>query len=175
MGLSSLPAPSEGVLCILLMNTALSFSIFKGLLRAILHIIGVGISAAPAAAPPPQSTAAQSQPATSAARPKYSAASCVTELFRSRVPTVRFGEIDRRDHVDGCSVCLTEFESESEINHVACGHVFHRVCLEKWLDVNRWSITCPLCRTPLMIMMPEEHPSYSFGYTFDEEEEEEDY
>nr|DAD23709.1 TPA_asm: hypothetical protein HUJ06_025172 [Nelumbo nucifera] len=44
MGLSSLPAPSEGVLCVLLVNTALSISIFKGILRSILHIVGIRLS-----------------------------------------------------------------------------------------------------------------------------------
>ncbi|KAE8673076.1 putative E3 ubiquitin-protein ligase XERICO [Hibiscus syriacus] len=44
MGLSSLPTPSEGALCIVLVNTALSISIVKGIIRSILHIVGIHLS-----------------------------------------------------------------------------------------------------------------------------------
>ncbi|CBI28474.3 unnamed protein product, partial [Vitis vinifera] len=77
------------------------------------------------------------------------------EEFRSRNPAIRFDTVcscKRPEH--DCAVCLTRFEPDSEINHLPCGHFFHKVCLEKWLDY--WNITCPLCRTPLM---PEEETS----------------
>ncbi|XAR55233.1 hypothetical protein NMG60_11035251 [Bertholletia excelsa] len=50
-----------------------------------------------------------------------------------------------------CSVCLTEFEPEAKLDHLPCGHVFHKTCLEKWFKC--WNVTCPLCRTR---MVPEE-------------------
>ncbi|RVW46190.1 putative E3 ubiquitin-protein ligase XERICO [Vitis vinifera] len=148
MGLSSLPAPSEGVLCVLLVNTALSISIFKGIVRAILHVIGIHLSATPSSSDSPEPT---SEPFEFRRNPSET---CMEE-FRSRNPAIRFDTVcscKRPEH--DCAVCLTRFEPDSEINHLPCGHFFHKVCLEKWLDY--WNITCPLCRTPLM---PEEETS----------------
>ncbi|OVA07930.1 hypothetical protein BVC80_8735g4 [Macleaya cordata] len=44
MGLSSISAPAEGFLCIILVNTAQSISIFKGILCFILQIVGILLS-----------------------------------------------------------------------------------------------------------------------------------
>ncbi|KAL5581681.1 hypothetical protein UlMin_014123 [Ulmus minor] len=150
MGLSSLPAPSEGVLCLLLVNTALSFSIFKGIIRSILHIVGIHLSSS-------SSSSSSSSPLSSAEfheiyspleihhNPAYS----YIDEFRSRSPAIRFDSMSGCQQTEhDCSVCLSQFEPESEINHLSCGHLFHKVCLEKWLDY--WNITCPLCRTPLL-------------------------
>lgn len=150
MGLSNLPAPSEGVLCVLLVNTALSISIFKGIVRTILHIVGI------LASPPPTTTSSPSPQDISQNPPDQSfefhlsPSEDFIEEFRSRTPTLRFDSVcgGCKEPEHECSVCLTQFEPESEINHLCCGHIFHKVCLEKWLDY--WNITCPLCRTPLM-------------------------
>ena len=153
MGLSSLPAPSEGVLCVLLVNTALSLSIFKGLVRTMLHIVGIRLSSSSS-----PSSSSLSSPSSSAdytenhlesfelgRNPSYT----YIDEFRSRIPAIRFDSMcSCREVEHDCSVCLSQFEPESEINHLSCGHLFHKVCLEKWLDY--WNITCPLCRTPLM-------------------------
>ncbi|KAF8410892.1 hypothetical protein HHK36_003429 [Tetracentron sinense] len=144
MGLSSLPAPSEGVLCILMVNTALSISIFKFIVRSILHIVGIHLSSSDSIASPPESFEFHIIPSDSN-----------IEEFRSRIPAIRFDSVCncKLSECD-CSVCLTRFEPDSEINSLSCGHLFHKVCLEKWLDY--WNFTCPLCRTPLM---PEEEAS----------------
>ncbi|CDY27877.1 BnaA07g04670D [Brassica napus] len=120
MGLSSLPGPSEGMLCVILVNTALSISIFKGILRSVLQLIGIRLCPSSAAA----AAAASSENQTS-------------ETFDFRAD-------------NECSVCLSNFEEDSEINKLKCGHLFHKTCLEKWIDY--WNITCPLCRTPLVVV-----------------------
>lgn len=147
MGLSSLPAPSEGVLCVLLVNTVLSISIFKGIVRTILHIVGIHLSSSSSSSPSPSPDASQNP--TESFEFHLSPSESYIEEFRSRTPTLRFDSVcccELPEHE--CSVCLTQFEPESEINCLSCGHLFHKVCLEKWLDY--WNITCPLCRTPLM-------------------------
>lgn len=139
MGLSSLPAPSEGVLCVLLVNTALSISVFKGMVRSILHVVGIRVSS---------TDSSENRPNT---LDPWQSDSYIGE-FRNRVPAIRFDSIcscEQSEHE--CAVCLTRFEPESEINRLDCGHLFHKICLEKWLKY--WNITCPLCRNPLI---PEE-------------------
>ncbi|KAK9284725.1 hypothetical protein L1049_023902 [Liquidambar formosana] len=151
MGLSTLPAPSEGVLCVILVNTALSISIVKGIVRSILDVVGIHLPVPPSDSNP-SSAAFTNDPSEPCDFRKSTPSDAYMEEFRSRTPAVRFDAVcgcKRWEHE--CSVCLSGFEPESEINRLACGHVFHKVCLEKWLDY--WNITCPLCRTP---MMPEE-------------------
>lgn len=45
-----------------------------------------------------------------------------------------------------CIVYLTKFEldPDAEVDRIRCDHVFHRMCLEKWLKFQK--LTCPLCR-----------------------------
>ncbi|KAL4340700.1 hypothetical protein GQ457_08G015760 [Hibiscus cannabinus] len=149
MGLSSLPTPSEGVLCILLVNTALSISIVKGIIRSILHIVGIHLSL---------SSSPDSDSAENLSEPfefHLNTPDGYIEEFRSRTPTIQFDAVcSFKQPQHDCSVCLTQFEPKSEINHLSCGHLFHKACLEKWL--NYWNVTCPLCRTPLL---PEEEAS----------------
>lgn len=153
MGLSSLPAPSEGVLCILLVNTALSISIVKGIVRTILHIVGICLSSSVS----PSSSSDSTQNPTDSFEFHLSASESYIEEFKSRSPAIRFETVcSCKQPEHECSVCLTQFELESEINRLSCGHLFHKACLEKWLEY--WNITCPLCRTPLM---PEEE-AYCF-------------
>ncbi|GKV41240.1 hypothetical protein SLEP1_g48805 [Rubroshorea leprosula] len=151
MGLSSLPAPSEGVLCVLLVNTALSISIVKGIIRSILHVVGIHLSSSSSSSLPSDSVETPSE----SLEFRLSPSDGYIEEFRNRTPTIRFDAVCncKQDEHD-CSVCLTQFEPESEVNCLSCGHLFHNVCLEKWL--NYWNITCPLCRTPLL---PEEDAS----------------
>ena len=146
MGLSSLPAPSEGVLCVLLVNTALSVSIIKGIIRSVLQLVGIRLSSS---SPP---LADSSENLSESFEFHVSPSASYIEEIRSSIPAIQFESVcsfKQREHE--CSVCLTEFEPESKINHLSCGHIFHQNCLEKWL--NYWNITCPLCRTPFM---PEE-------------------
>lgn len=46
--------------------------------------------------------------------------------------------------VGGCVICLTEGGAEAgTLCHLPCDHVFHRVCVGKWLRVQA---SCPTCR-----------------------------
>ncbi|XP_019182832.1 PREDICTED: RING-H2 finger protein ATL57-like [Ipomoea nil] len=50
-----------------------------------------------------------------------------------------------------CTVCLSTFEEGEAIRKLKCKHVFHKDCLDTWLE--QCSATCPLCRSKLL---PEE-------------------
>lgn len=49
-------------------------------------------------------------------------------------------------------VCLCEFDAGDEIRGLGnCKHVFHRGCIDRWMDYNRKS--CPVCRK---VFLPED-------------------
>ncbi|KAI3439772.1 RING-type domain-containing protein [Psidium guajava] len=85
--------------------------------------------------------------------------------FRNKVPVLEFGELlakRRALHGDGggggggegggdqcrekmCPVCLTGIEGRDKVRELLnCSHVFHRECLDRWVEENQ--VTCPLCR-----------------------------
>uniref|UniRef100_A0A7N2MRS3 RING-type domain-containing protein n=1 Tax=Quercus lobata TaxID=97700 RepID=A0A7N2MRS3_QUELO len=51
-----------------------------------------------------------------------------------------------REEVE-CAVCLCNIGEEEEIRQLRCDHLFHRVCLDRWVGYRR--LTCPLCRGSL--------------------------
>ncbi|KAI4319519.1 hypothetical protein MLD38_033106 [Melastoma candidum] len=159
MGLWSLPAPSEGMLYVLLVNTAFSISFFKGIVQAILDFIGFPIRLWPYSSPLDYSSDAHPQPQTpNLQRTMVVPSDSYMDLFRARMRAVRFDEsLGCCDGAHECPICLNEFVPESEINVLSCGHVFHGHCLEKWLVY--WNITCPLCRAPFM---PEDEAPFPF-------------
>ncbi|OAY31227.1 RING-H2 finger protein ATL79 [Manihot esculenta] len=47
-----------------------------------------------------------------------------------------------------CAVCLSKIEQGEEMRELRrCKHMFHRVCLDRWVAYGR--MTCPLCRDSL--------------------------
>lgn len=46
-----------------------------------------------------------------------------------------------------CAVCLCKIEDGEEVGELRCDHLFHKVCLDRWMDCGRK--TCPLCRNYL--------------------------
>ncbi|CAL9111651.1 unnamed protein product [Musa textilis] len=135
MGLSSLPTPSESVLTLVLVNIAVTVAILKELLRSVLHLLRLRM-------PPPPPPPAEGRPESS-----------LSDRFRSRSRPITFGSAlgRRRTQADrpvDCRVCLSRFEPESVVNRLPCGHLFHRACLETWLDYHH--ATCPLCRTHVL-------------------------
>ncbi|XP_075662969.1 E3 ubiquitin-protein ligase RHA2B-like [Castanea sativa] len=47
-----------------------------------------------------------------------------------------------------CAVCLCKIGEGEEIRQLRCDHLFHRVCLDRWLGYRR--LTCPMCRGSLL-------------------------
>ncbi|XP_004973783.1 probable E3 ubiquitin-protein ligase XERICO [Setaria italica] len=159
MGISSMPAPKDSLMGFVLYNTAVSVAILAGLVRAALVFLGL-------AAPSPwewEGLAADDhhhhhRPVVSITPTGPSLA----DRFRSRFRPSRFGR--RRGGVGGgagaaadCRVCLARFEPESVVNRLPCGHLFHRACLETWLDYDH--ATCPLCRLRLLPPADDDYPA----------------
>ncbi|XP_062196801.1 probable E3 ubiquitin-protein ligase XERICO [Phragmites australis] len=147
MGISSMPAPKDSLLAYVLYNTAVSVATLAGLVRAALVFLGLAV-------PAPWEDGSddhhqQQQQLTAIAAAAATAGPTLAERFRSRFRPSRFG---RRRAGGGasadCRVCLARFEPESMVNRLPCGHLFHRACLETWLDYDH--TTCPLCRLRLL-------------------------
>ncbi|CAL9753707.1 unnamed protein product, partial [Musa acuminata subsp. burmannicoides] len=52
--------------------------------------------------------------------------------------------------VTTCAVCLSEMRTRDRVWELRnCAHVFHKACLDRWLDHDK-HLTCPLCRAPLL-------------------------
>nr|GMC70670.1 probable E3 ubiquitin-protein ligase XERICO [Ipomoea batatas] len=142
MGLSTYPTPTDaGVLCVILVNTAISISIVKEIVRSILHVIGIRIAFWEEynVEGPLDAFECRGAPSES-----------YMEEFRSRTPAVPYDSVCCiSKHLEQeCPVCLAEFAPDAMVNQLSCGHVFHAMCLEKWLKY--WNVTCPLCRNYIM-------------------------
>jgi len=146
MGISSMPTPKDSLMGFVLYNTAVSVAILAGLVRAALVFLGL-------AAPSRWEGLAADEHHHHHHRQVVSSTSplgpSLADRFRSRVRPSRFGR--RRGGAGAgadCRVCLARFEPESVVNRLPCGHLFHRACLETWLDYDH--ATCPLCRLRLL-------------------------
>ncbi|KAJ8490407.1 hypothetical protein OPV22_012128 [Ensete ventricosum] len=92
---------------------------------------------------PPQEDSAHPSPA-SAVHPS---------AIKRRLPIVEFSTPRSPVSFEGdeavCAVCLGTLEDGDEVRELGnCCHAFHRLCIDKWVDVGR--LTCPLCRTQLL-------------------------
>ncbi|OWM72237.1 probable E3 ubiquitin-protein ligase RHA4A [Punica granatum] len=81
----------------------------------------------------------------------------VTAMIKKRVPVVEYGDLLERNaggttggaEEVRCAVCLSGLLKKDEIRELRnCGHVFHRQCLDSWVDLDH--VTCPLCRSLLL-------------------------
>lgn len=65
-----------------------------------------------------------------------------------------------------CAVCLSELEDTEMLRLLMpkCNHVFHRECIDRWLELHT---TCPVCRTNLAV----EDDHLSFPSTVDARED----
>ncbi|KAK8691429.1 hypothetical protein V6N13_074940 [Hibiscus sabdariffa] len=46
-----------------------------------------------------------------------------------------------------CVICLCKIDDDDEIRELRCDHLFHKVCLDRWIGYQ--GSTCPICRSPL--------------------------
>ncbi|KAL7191039.1 hypothetical protein ACSBR2_023169 [Camellia fascicularis] len=89
----------------------------------------------------------------------------VTSFIKKQIPVIQFGNFLERRREDGkdedvekevsCAVCWDCINRRHEVRDLCnCSHVFHRDCLDRWVDEGR--VTCPLCRS--MLLPPNTNP-----------------
>ncbi|NXU72902.1 DZIP3 ligase, partial [Oreotrochilus melanogaster] len=70
------------------------------------------------------------------------------------VPKSKWKKMDSSDSSDEtCAICCDD-ELNTDSCELECGHLFHRICIRKW--ITQQSSTCPVCRTHALL--PEEFP-----------------
>lgn len=47
--------------------------------------------------------------------------------------------------VERCLICLDDYDPEDNLRLLSCRHVFHKQCVDKWLEQGRNN--CPACRS----------------------------
>jgi len=48
---------------------------------------------------------------------------------------------------ENCAICQEEIEASVEVRKIhACGHIFHRPCIDRWFEQ---SVFCPICRVDI--------------------------
>ncbi|KAI3834615.1 hypothetical protein MKW92_034055, partial [Papaver armeniacum] len=76
------------------------------------------------------------------------------ESVKRRLSVMEFGDflgksgkkVEEADSI--CPVCLDCLKTTDEIRELSsCSHVFHKGCLDMWIDKQRFS--CPYCRADL--------------------------
>jgi len=87
-------------------------------------------------------------------------------LHKLNKRSFRFGEDNNQDI---CSICLENFNGvpQNEICINQCGHKFHCVCIQGWVNSNI-NTKCPLCRKDITVVRPNNIPDDS-GYETDPE------
>lgn len=62
-----------------------------------------------------------------------------------KIPVSKFKLFDEffRKENTSCSICLSDFEDESEVSVTGCKHAFHNECIIEW---GKYKIDCPICR-----------------------------
>lgn len=154
MGLSPYPTPVDaGVLCLILVNTAKSVSAMKKIVWFILHSLGIVVSWDEYTTESPIDLSGN----------RDSCLETSIEEFRSQLPAISYDSVCSYKQLEHeCTVCLTEFNPEAVINHLSCGHVFHEICLEKWLKYR--NLTCPNCRKHLVCLEDVKDTSPMWSY-----------
>ncbi|KZV39657.1 nucleic acid binding protein [Dorcoceras hygrometricum] len=69
----------------------------------------------------------------------------IWSMFTGLFPKRRNGKGAKAPEDRECSICLSSLDGGGDASLLPCLHVFHRVCIERWLGFSRRK-TCPICR-----------------------------
>ncbi len=60
----------------------------------------------------------------------------------SKYSVAPYGSLASNDQIE-CIICFDSFNQSDTIPLIRCGHIYHDVCLNKWLQKQN---VCPLCK-----------------------------
>nr|AEQ20638.1 RING-H2 zinc finger protein [Manihot esculenta] len=83
-----------------------------------------------------------------------------------KLPQFKFSRRTKPEDEADCVVCLEGIRQGQWCRKlIACGHVFHRKCIDAWLIKVS---ACPVCRTRVWLdsgTLPADRPLWGFGWT----------
>ncbi|GAB4857414.1 Homeobox protein B-H1 [Ancistrocladus abbreviatus] len=140
---------TEVLLPKLLLNVISILGFIRKIIQTLFRILGLSDFLEPDIVWPEQPASSLSTPSSGSELQPISVSAM---LIREMLPVVKFSDVVAAGGVDPpeiCAVCLYDFEGEEEIRRLTnCRHIFHRCCLDRWMDHDQK--TCPLCRTPFV-------------------------
>ncbi|XP_062074832.1 brassinosteroid-responsive RING protein 1-like [Humulus lupulus] len=79
----------------------------------------------------------------------------MAESIKKQLPAMPYSSLVEKSStrssscLTSCIVCMNEIECKEEVRvPINCRHVFHKECLDAWIDQGQPS--CPLCRSKLL-------------------------
>ena len=67
-----------------------------------------------------------------------------SEEIEYKIPEFMYGEYEDKGENNSCAICLTEFSDSDMCRKLQCKHMYHSICITKWLKMRP---NCALCRT----------------------------
>ncbi|XP_067933270.1 E3 ubiquitin-protein ligase ARK2C-like [Watersipora subatra] len=61
-------------------------------------------------------------------------------------------DMDDGSSDDKCTICISEYKTGEHVRRLPCLHLFHRDCIDRWLNSNK---RCPMCRANIEATIPE--------------------
>ncbi|XP_076830086.1 RING finger protein 150a [Brachyhypopomus gauderio] len=68
-------------------------------------------------------------------------------LSKLQVRTIRKGDKETESDFDNCAVCIEGYKPNDVVRILPCRHVFHKNCVDPWLQDHR---TCPMCKMNIL-------------------------
>ena len=79
----------------------------------------------------------------------------IAETIENLVTNENYDYSDNKFHIDYCVICLEKFKEKENLIKLNCFHIFHKNCLDIWLEKNK---KCPICKNEFVI-------SFNINYT----------
>ncbi|KAG7263101.1 hypothetical protein CRUP_003637 [Coryphaenoides rupestris] len=68
-------------------------------------------------------------------------------ISRLQVRTIKKGDKEIDSEFDSCAVCIESYKPNDVVRILPCRHLFHKHCIDPWLQDQR---TCPMCKTNIL-------------------------
>eukprot|EP01023_Acetabularia_acetabulum_P050380 TRINITY_DN5449_c0_g3_i3.p2 TRINITY_DN5449_c0_g3~~TRINITY_DN5449_c0_g3_i3.p2 ORF type:complete len:194 (+),score=11.89 TRINITY_DN5449_c0_g3_i3:146-727(+) len=49
-----------------------------------------------------------------------------------------------------CAICYDGYVEDQDVTHLTCGHMYHMLCIERWIKFKVFYSSCPLCSQKLV-------------------------
>jgi hypothetical protein len=68
----------------------------------------------------------------------------INENDLNELKIIKYNDLEEKEKYTECSICLSEFNEETELRLLKCDHGFHKICIDEWLI--KYNNNCPVCR-----------------------------